>query len=134
MGPSGQRPRQPRDADAHLDDDRHADHVVDVVAHLVGLQAQAPWAPYTGLWTRVAGFAHADLADRLLDRTLVRIVAMRGTVHLLTADDALVLPTLVEPLQRAGLRVYLRWLVEQGISSVSLNPDTVVATWQQLAR
>ncbi|MDB5751739.1 MAG: phosphoenolpyruvate synthase [Ramlibacter sp.] len=25
------------------------------------------------------------------------------------------------------------WLVEQGISSISLNPDSVIATWQQLA-
>ena len=24
------------------------------------------------------------------------------------------------------------WLVEQGIGSISLNPDTVVATWQRL--
>ena len=26
------------------------------------------------------------------------------------------------------------WLEEQGISSISLNPDTVIATWQKLAR
>ncbi len=26
-----------------------------------------------------------------------------------------------------------RWLMEQGIESISLNPDTVVSTWQQLA-
>jgi pyruvate,water dikinase len=26
------------------------------------------------------------------------------------------------------------WLVEQGIESMSLNPDTVVDTWQRLAR
>jgi pyruvate,water dikinase len=26
-----------------------------------------------------------------------------------------------------------RWLMEQGIESLSLNPDTVVATWQKLA-
>ncbi|RYY74391.1 MAG: hypothetical protein EOO24_46135, partial [Comamonadaceae bacterium] len=25
------------------------------------------------------------------------------------------------------------WLVEQGITSISLNPDSVIATWQQLA-
>jgi pyruvate, water dikinase len=28
---------------------------------------------------------------------------------------------------------FAAWLDEQGISSISLNPDTVVATWQQLA-
>jgi pyruvate,water dikinase len=26
-----------------------------------------------------------------------------------------------------------RWLMEQGIDSLSLNPDTVVATWRALA-
>lgn len=25
------------------------------------------------------------------------------------------------------------WLLERGISSISLNPDTVVSTWQRLA-
>ena len=26
-----------------------------------------------------------------------------------------------------------QWLVEQGIESISLNPDTVVSTWMMLA-
>ena len=29
---------------------------------------------------------------------------------------------------------FAEWLVEQGIESISLNPDTVVATWQRLAK
>jgi len=29
---------------------------------------------------------------------------------------------------------FAEWLMQQGISSISLNPDTVVATWQNLAR
>ena len=29
---------------------------------------------------------------------------------------------------------FAEWLVEQGISSISLNPDSVISTWQQLAR
>lgn len=29
---------------------------------------------------------------------------------------------------------FARWLMDEGISSISLNPDTVVATWQQLAQ
>ena len=28
---------------------------------------------------------------------------------------------------------FAQWLEQQGISSISLNPDSVVATWQQLA-
>jgi len=26
-----------------------------------------------------------------------------------------------------------QWLMDQGIESMSLNPDTVIATWKQLA-
>jgi pyruvate,water dikinase len=29
---------------------------------------------------------------------------------------------------------FAAWLVQQGIESISLNPDTVVTTWQRLAR
>jgi pyruvate,water dikinase len=29
---------------------------------------------------------------------------------------------------------FARWLMEQGISSISLNPDTVIGTWQNLAK
>jgi pyruvate, water dikinase len=29
---------------------------------------------------------------------------------------------------------FAQWLADEGISSISLNPDTVVATWKQLAR
>jgi pyruvate,water dikinase len=29
---------------------------------------------------------------------------------------------------------FAEWLMEQGIESISLNPDTVVDTWQRLAR
>ena len=33
------------------------------VGQLAGLQAQAPLAPYVGLWTRLAGFRHQQLKD-----------------------------------------------------------------------
>jgi pyruvate,water dikinase len=29
---------------------------------------------------------------------------------------------------------FAQWLVEEGIQSLSLNPDTVVATWQKLTQ
>src|SRR3989475_11497935 len=34
----------------------------------------------------------------------------------------------------AGRLDFARWLVQEGIESLSLNPDTVVDTWLQLAR
>ena len=59
--------------------------VHDAVEHLVGLQAQEPWDPYLALWSRLEGFDPQELGAGLEDRSLVRIVVMRGTIHLLTA-------------------------------------------------
>ena len=71
------------------------------IEHLVGMQAQAPFPPYTGLWTRLHGFQPDDLARLLLDRSVVRIALMRGTVHLVTAADCLALrPPLQATLDR----------------------------------
>ncbi len=75
------------------------------VDHLVGLQSQVPTTPYPGLWSRLDGFRTDDLADRFLDRSVTRIAVMRGTVHLVTADDALELPGVLRPLLESGVRV-----------------------------
>jgi hypothetical protein len=77
---------------------------IDMVEHLVGMQAQAPFPPYTGLWTRLTGFQPDTLADALLDRHVVRIVLMRGTVHLVSAADACFLRPLVQPILDRDLR------------------------------
>lgn len=55
------------------------------LTHLVGMQGQAPQAPYIGLWSRLAGFQAEELSGLLLDRRAVRIAVMRNTVHLVTA-------------------------------------------------
>lgn len=70
---------------------------LDVIEHLVGMQSQAPAAPYLGLWTRLEDFAFAELAQLMTDRRVVRIVLMRTTVHLVSAADALRLRPLVQP-------------------------------------
>jgi hypothetical protein len=78
--------------------ERSSRPVGDTVGHLVGLQAQEPLDPYTGLWARLDGFDPHHLADLITGRELVRIVVMRGTIHLVTAEDALVLRPLVQPI------------------------------------
>jgi hypothetical protein len=70
---------------------------VDAVGRLVGLQAQAPNAPYLGLWSRLDGFRLTDLTARLEDRSLVRSSALRGTQHLVPAADYLWLRPLLAP-------------------------------------
>lgn len=81
---------------------------LDAIEHLVGMQAQAPFPPYYGLWTRLTGFRPAHLAAALEDRRAVRLVLMRGTVHLVTAADATYLRPLVQPVLDRDLRANTR--------------------------
>jgi hypothetical protein len=67
------------------------------IEHLVGMQAQAPFAPYYGLWSRLDDFTGEELSGLLTARKVVRIVLMRGTIHLVTAKDAHRLRPLVQP-------------------------------------
>jgi hypothetical protein len=78
--------------------------VVQTIEHLIGLQAQAPFPPYYGLWSRLGGFRPDDLASLLTDRSVVRIALMRGTIHLVSARDCLPLRRLLQPVLERGLR------------------------------
>ncbi|MFC1444143.1 winged helix DNA-binding domain-containing protein [Streptacidiphilus sp. N1-10] len=62
---------------------------LETVRFLAGMQSQVPGAPYVGLWTRLLGFDPEEVSALMTERALVRVSAMRGTVHLLDADDAL---------------------------------------------
>ncbi|MFI0220077.1 winged helix DNA-binding domain-containing protein [Streptomyces lydicus] len=74
------------------------------VAHLVGMQAQAPNPPYIGLWTRLVGFRIEDLASLVRNREVVRVGLMRGTIHLVTADDCVALRPVLQGALRQGLK------------------------------
>jgi Winged helix DNA-binding domain len=76
---------------------------LEALEHLVGLQAQAPGPPYVGLWTRLEKFDPAELADLIVNRGAVRIALQRGTIHAVSASDALTLRPLLQPL-------FDRWL------------------------
>jgi hypothetical protein len=78
--------------------------VAEAVDHLVGLQAQVPRDPYVALWSRLVGFDPGDVEDLLLSRELVRIVVLRGTIHLVTAADARRMRPLMQPVLDAELR------------------------------
>jgi len=69
----------------------------DAIEHLVGMQAQVPHTPYVGLWTRLDGFRHEELAQRITERRAVRLALMRSTIHLVTARDCLALRPMVQP-------------------------------------
>jgi hypothetical protein len=77
--------------------DREHRDVAETLEHLVGMQAQLPNAPYVALWSRLEGFRPADLSQLVADRRALRMSLMRGTIHLVTAADALVLRPAVQP-------------------------------------
>lgn len=85
--------------------------VEDAVAHLLGLQAQNVKPPYYALAARLEGFDPEDLSGLLASRDLVRIVSMRSTIHLHTADDALTLRPLVQAARDRELNAFRKGLV-----------------------
>jgi hypothetical protein len=77
----------------------------DLVRHLVGLQAQENLSPYLSLAARLASFDPHDVTAGLEDRSLVRVLTMRGTVHLLLGDDALTLRPWTATVHEREIRV-----------------------------
>jgi hypothetical protein len=88
--------------------------------HLVGLQAQIPTSPYIALHARLADFDPATLSQAMEDRRALRIVLMRGTIHLVSADDALRLRPVIQPVLDRELHANRTW--SRGIEGVDLEP------------
>jgi hypothetical protein len=93
------------------------DSITHATATLVGLHATDPATPFLSLWARCPGFVAADLEQELYQRrSLVRHLAMRRTLWVLSADDLPIIQSvagnrvaanehrrLVVDLQKAGL-------------------------------
>lgn len=71
----------------HLVDRVRVDRLEDVVRELVGVHAQVTSAAELQLAARIDGLKRSDVRDAIADRRLVKTWAMRGTLHLLAADD-----------------------------------------------
>ena len=84
---------------------RHDIPAVEAVERLAGMQAQEPKPPFIGLWTRIDNFRAEELQQALLDRDLVRVTMMRGTLHLMSASDYAELRETFQETLSAGLRV-----------------------------
>ena len=99
------------------------------IAHLIAMQAQNPFDPYTALWSRLEGFQPGELATLLEERRVVRAVAMmRTTIHLLTADDWLALRPVLQIVQERGFAVGSPF----GKQLKGIDVDAVVAAGRAL--
>jgi Winged helix DNA-binding domain len=123
--------------------DRTDATVTSLVEHLVGLQAQTPHTWYVGLWARLAEFRPEEASSLLESRQLVRIALMRSTIHLVTADDALTLRPLFQPvLERAMAGNFGKHLIgidrgelaAAGRQVLEEQPRTFSELGQELAR
>ncbi|GAA4752052.1 winged helix DNA-binding domain-containing protein [Nocardioides endophyticus] len=76
----------------------------EMARHLVGLQAQETLPPYLSLQARVTSFDPYAVTRALEEPTLVRLLTMRGTIHLLTPDDAVTLRPWTQPVLDKVLR------------------------------
>jgi hypothetical protein len=75
------------------------------IEHLVAMQAQEPFDPYTALWSRLDGFRAGELSDLIATKRAVRAPSMlRTTIHLLTARDWLRLRPAVQVVQEQRFR------------------------------
>ncbi|KUP98147.1 winged helix DNA-binding domain-containing protein [Thermobifida cellulosilytica] len=118
---------------------RAAATVPEALERLAGLQAQTTHTWYVGLWSRLADYTPEDTSRMLTDRSLVRTVLMRSTLHLVTAGDALWLRPLVQPVVERGHRnVYGRDLAGVDLAAVAAAGRALVEerplTFSELGR
>ena len=100
------------------------------VSAVAGIQAQDAGAALLSIRVRTTGLTRADV-DRALyeERSIVRIWAMRGTIHLVPSEDARWLVDLLAPL---ALRGSHRRLEQLGVPEAA-RPRAVRATRDALA-
>jgi len=96
--------------------------IAEAIEHLVGMQAQNPFDPYYGLWTRLERFIPDELGAMIGGRQAVRLTLMRGTVHLVTARDCLAIRPVVQPVLDRMLRQ-----TAYGRDTATIDAATLVA-------
>src|SRR5258708_21151449 len=112
----------------HITPSRERRAAIEAISPAVGMQSQAPNAPYVGMWSRLTDFAHDELRELITSRQAVRISCMRGTIHLVTVDDA----AMLRPLTQVVLtRAIFSQAFGKNLAGLDLEP--VLATARALA-
>lgn len=102
---------------------------LEVIDHLVGLNAQDPEPPYIGLWSRIIDFGSGDLERLLHGREVVRGSLLRGTQHIVTTDDYLWLRSLLHPmLERLQRSAFGKTTAELGLADLMAAAESLIGT------
>ena len=100
--------------------------LVTVVGDMGGVQAQLMAAAQMSLWARVQDLTPQDVESALWTaRTLVKAWCLRGTVHLLPAQE---LPVYTAAVQRSAIQATQRWMASSGV-----GPDQMAIMTQAIA-
>ena len=75
---------------------------------MVATQSQVARPPFVGLWTRLPAFTREGLLKPLRDRTIVRATSLRGTIHVMTAEDFVGLRGALQPAMTRGMEAILK--------------------------
>jgi len=94
---------------------------LDAIKRVVGLQAQLPNPPYVGLWSRLQSFQRGDLTSLIEDRQVVRATMMRSTLHLMTAEDYILLRPALQPALTRAMHAFF------GARAKDIDVDQIVA-------
>jgi hypothetical protein len=104
----------------HLVERLPAERMLDLVRDVCGIHAQVPSSAELQVWARADDARPEDVREALWTRrSLVRTWSMRGTLHLLTAEDL--------PLYVAALRTHDRWWKGAWLRMIGVSSDELRA-------
>jgi Winged helix DNA-binding domain len=92
----------------------------EAIEQIGGLQTQYAPSGYIGLWSRLDGFARADLTAALESRTVVQATVMRSTIHTVTAADyPLFVAAVRETRRESWLRAHRRQIAPEVVADAA---------------
>jgi Winged helix DNA-binding domain len=101
---------------------------VEAIERLGGLQTQYAPSGYIGLWSRLDGFARADLTAALERRRVVQATVMRATIHTVTAADYPLFVAGVRAARRESwLRAHRRAIPPEVVAEAAARTRTLLA-------